>query len=55
MKQVVTVTVDGREITIETGRLAKQADGSVLATCGNNMVLVTAVSSAKESKLDFCP
>ncbi|MDX9731641.1 MAG: polyribonucleotide nucleotidyltransferase [Bdellovibrionales bacterium] len=53
--QTVTTTVGGKTITIETGRLAKQADGSVLVTSGNNMVLVTAVSSKKESTLDFFP
>ena len=55
MLQTVTTTLAGQQITIETGRLAKQADGSVLVTCGNNMVLVTAVSSRKESDLDFFP
>ncbi len=55
MKTVVTANLGGREIVLETGRLAKQADGAVLATCGNNMVLVTAVSSTKESTLDFFP
>lgn len=55
MKTTVTTSVGGRQITIETGRLAKQADGSVLVTCGNNMVLVTAVSSRKASTLDFFP
>lgn len=53
--QKVSATVGGKTITIETGRLAKQADGSVLVTSGNNMVLVTAVSSRKESTLDFFP
>jgi len=51
MMTTVTTSVAGRQITIETGRLAKQTDGSVLVTCGNNMVLVTAVS-AKEPKPD---
>jgi polyribonucleotide nucleotidyltransferase len=55
MLQTVTTTLAGQQITIETGRLAKQADGSVLVTCGNNIVLVTAVSSRKESDLDFFP
>lgn len=55
MKTTVTATVGGKTITIETGRLAKQADGSALVTVGNNMVLVTAVSSKKESTLDFFP
>jgi polyribonucleotide nucleotidyltransferase len=55
MKTTVTVSVGGKAITIESGRLAKQADGSVLVTSGNNMVLVTAVSSKRESTLDFFP
>jgi len=55
MKTTVTTSVGGKQITIETGRLAKQADGSTLVTCGNNMVLVTAVSSKKPTTLDFFP
>jgi polyribonucleotide nucleotidyltransferase len=53
--QSVSTTIGGRTITLETGRLAKQADGAVLVTSGNNMVLVTVVSSKKESTLDFFP
>lgn len=55
MKQTVTFEMNGKEIVLETGRLAKQADGSVLVTCGSNMVLVTAVSNRKESTMDFFP
>lgn len=55
MKETVTTQLAGNPITIESGRLAKQADGSVLVTSGNNMVLVTAVSSRNESTLDFFP
>lgn len=51
MINTVTTSVAGQQIKIETGRLAKQADGSVLVSSGNNMVLVTAVSS-KEAKPD---
>jgi polyribonucleotide nucleotidyltransferase len=51
MINTVTTTIGGQQITIETGRLAKQTDGSVLVTSGNNMVLVTAVS-AREAKPD---
>ncbi|MCM2352557.1 MAG: polyribonucleotide nucleotidyltransferase [Pseudobdellovibrio sp.] len=51
MVNTVTTSIAGKQITIETGRLAKQTDGAVLVTCGNNMVLVTAVS-AKEAKPD---
>jgi polyribonucleotide nucleotidyltransferase len=47
---------DGREITIETGKLARQADGSVVLRMGNTMLLATVVSSheAKEGA-DFLP
>lgn len=55
MKQTVTANFGGNEISIETGLMAKQADGSVVVRCGNNMVLVTAVSSRRESNLDFFP
>ena len=36
---------DGRQISIETGRLAKQADGSVVVRMGDCMLLATVVSS----------
>lgn len=55
MKQTVNTMFGGKEISIETGRMAKQADGSVVVSCGNNIVLVTAVSSKRESGLDFFP
>ncbi len=47
---------DGRVITLETGKLAKQADGAVMATIGNTMVLAT-VCSAKDAVpgTDFMP
>lgn len=46
-KTVLSCDFGGRPITIETGRLAKQADGSVLVTYGQTVVLVTAVSNKK--------
>ncbi len=55
MKQTVTMTVGSQKIEIETGRMAKQADGSVIVTSGNNVVLVTVVSSKRESDMDFFP
>ncbi len=55
MKTTVTTSVGGRQITLESGRLAKQADGSVLVTSGSNMVLVTAVSSKEPKDVDFFP
>jgi polyribonucleotide nucleotidyltransferase len=47
---------DGRSITLETGKLAKQADGSVVVKMGNTMLLATVVSNkdAKEG-VDFLP
>src|SRR5207245_1744171 len=38
----VSVTVGGREITFETGKLAKQADGAVVVRSGDTLVLATA-------------
>ena len=47
---------DGREVTIETGKLAKQADGSVVVKMGKAMMLATVVSN-KEARegVDFLP
>ena len=47
---------DGRQIEIETGKLAKQADGSVVLKMGNTMLLATVVC-AKDAKedVDFMP
>jgi polyribonucleotide nucleotidyltransferase len=57
--QAITETIilaDGREITLETGKLAKQADGSVVVKIGGTMLLATVVAS-KEAKdgVDFLP
>ncbi|MFL5379768.1 MAG: polyribonucleotide nucleotidyltransferase [Myxococcales bacterium] len=54
--RTVTAQVGNQTITVETGNLAKQADGSVVVRAGDSVVLVTAVS-AKEKKegLDFFP
>ena len=46
---------DGREISIETGKLAKQAHGSVVIKMGNCMLLSTVVSNYGASSLDFLP
>ncbi len=47
--------IGGRALSIETGRLAKQADGSVLARYGDTMVLATAQSAAPRENIDFFP
>src|SRR5882724_2559017 len=52
LQQPIRKTFDignGREVTIETGRLARQADGSVTVSQGNCMILATVVAS-KEPK-----
>ncbi|MDX1470393.1 MAG: polyribonucleotide nucleotidyltransferase, partial [Flavobacteriaceae bacterium] len=46
---------DGREISIETGKLAKQAHGSVVVQSGNCMLLCTVVSNYTQSDVDFLP
>ncbi|MBT1075858.1 polyribonucleotide nucleotidyltransferase [Geobacter grbiciae] len=55
-EQKVSVDFGGRTITIATGKMAKQASGAVMVSCGETMVLVTAVAlkSAKEGQ-DFFP
>ncbi len=54
--KVFETQVDGKTIRIETGRLAKQAHGSVLVSCGESAVLVTAVADAKTKEgVDFLP
>ncbi|MCK4549851.1 MAG: polyribonucleotide nucleotidyltransferase, partial [Candidatus Krumholzibacteria bacterium] len=50
-----TKQIDGREIFIETGRIARQADGSVLVGEEGTTVLVTAVSSEAVSDRGFFP
>ncbi len=46
---------DGREISIETGKLAKQAHGSVVVQSGKCMMLCTVVSNYEQKDLDFLP
>jgi len=46
---------DGRSITIETGKLAKQAHGSVVVKMGKAMLLCTVVSNYESSDVDFLP
>ncbi len=50
------VLSDGREITLETGKLAKQADGAVELRMGNTMLLATVVSAKEAGEgVDFMP
>ncbi|MDY0005070.1 MAG: polyribonucleotide nucleotidyltransferase, partial [Polyangia bacterium] len=50
-----TLNLDGREFSIETGRMAKQADGAVVIRYGDSMVLVTAVAMRSKRDTDFLP
>ncbi len=54
IKQSITLP-DGREMTIETGILAKQAHGSVVVQMGDTMLLATATSNYEQADLDFLP
>src|ERR671933_635222 len=52
----VSVTIGGREITFETGKLAKQADGAVIVRSGDTMVLATAQGRQEPREgADFFP
>ena len=52
----VTEEVGGRSISIETGRMARQASGSVVVRYGDTVVLVTATSDSKpKDNLNFLP
>ncbi len=55
MEENITIEFAGRPLTLSTGGLAKQADGSVIARYGDTVVLVTAVSEKEERDKDFLP
>ena len=56
MYKLIETELGGKKITLETGKLAKQADGAVLVGFGDTRVLVTAVSNKTEREgLDFFP
>jgi polyribonucleotide nucleotidyltransferase len=51
----VSVEVGGRTLTLETGKLAKQANGAVVVRYGDTVVLVTACMDSKANDRDFLP
>jgi polyribonucleotide nucleotidyltransferase len=56
MAHRISCTVSGKEMTFETGRLAKQASGSVLVQTGDTVVLVTSVAEKQGREgIDFFP
>jgi polyribonucleotide nucleotidyltransferase len=50
-----SVKIGDSELSIEVGRLAKQADGAVVVRYGDTMLLVTAVSAREKKDVDFLP
>ncbi|MCJ7773887.1 MAG: polyribonucleotide nucleotidyltransferase [Desulfobacterales bacterium] len=55
MENLFSAEINGKTLSIETGKLAKQSSGSVVVQYGETIVLVTVVSSNEETKQDFLP
>jgi len=56
MKEIVEIEVGSRKFSLETGQMAKQASGAVLASYGETVVLVTAVGEERiREGIDFLP
>jgi polyribonucleotide nucleotidyltransferase len=53
--QSITISVGGKEITFETGKVARQANGSVMVRSGDTMLLATACMGAALDEVDFLP
>jgi len=50
------VEIEGKKIILETGKIARQADGAVIATCGETVVIATAVGAKKVNpEVDYFP
>jgi len=54
-RKLVEKTVGGKQISIETGYLAKQAHGAVVVRLGDTMTLVAVVAGPGREGLDFFP
>ncbi|HHW08818.1 MAG TPA: polyribonucleotide nucleotidyltransferase [Firmicutes bacterium] len=55
MTHIVSMDLAGRQLSLETGKLAKQANASVLVRYGDTVVLVTATMSTPREGMDFFP
>ena len=55
METTLTAEIGGKTLSIQTGKVAKQASGSVVVRCGDTIVLVTTVSAPKERPSSFLP
>ncbi|MCB1106499.1 MAG: polyribonucleotide nucleotidyltransferase [Chlamydiia bacterium] len=53
--QSITVSVGGKEISFETGKIARQAGGSVMIRCGDTILLATACMGPALNEVDFLP
>lgn len=51
----VSAEIDGQLYTLETGRYAKFANGNVMMSCGDTMILINAIASNDEMDVDFLP
>ena len=50
------IEVAGKKISLETGKIARQADGAIIAQCGETVVLATAVGAKKVNPdMDYFP
>lgn len=54
-KQVFSIDWAGRELTVEVGQLAKQANGAAMIRYGDTAVLSTATASKEPKTVDFFP
>ena len=48
------IEIEGKKIVLETGKIARQADGAIIATCGETVVISTVVG-AKKVEMKFLP
>ncbi|MDJ0856746.1 MAG: hypothetical protein QNI88_16175, partial [Desulfobacterales bacterium] len=55
MEKIYKADIGGKTLTIQSGKLAKQASGSALVQYGETIVLVSAVSAREERPVDFLP
>ena len=50
------IEIEGKKISLETGKIARQADGAIIAQSGETMVLATAVGAKKVNPdIDYFP
>jgi polyribonucleotide nucleotidyltransferase len=54
-KQSKTISVAGKEITFETGKIARQANGAVTVRSGETILLATACAASSAGDVDFFP